>query len=278
MLKRVSLFTIAIVALLVPAMVVTAADSRIAAAKATVNSDRTVTVPVEISNLDGLMAIDLPLTWNEGVTLKQVNFENTRVDYFDLKIANINNEKRQVIIGLVTQISPEAKPMLKEGTGPIANLVFEVTNPNVTEVDLEAVKLENPNHSPMFVYHSMKDGVGIHTKVDLNFERTSLSVNGSTSSSGLPTEFALGQNYPNPFNPTTDINFALPSAADVELSVYNLLGQKVTTLVNGSMPAGNHTVTWDGTSESGGQVASGIYFYRISAGSFNETKKMMMLK
>jgi hypothetical protein len=277
LLKRVSLFTLAIVALLVPAMVVTAADNRIAAAKATVNEDRTLTVPVEITNQDGLMAIDLPLTWNEGVTLKQVSFENTRVDYFDLKIANINNVKRQVIIGLVTQISPEAKPMLKAGTGTIANLVFEVTDPNVTEVDVEAIKLTNPNHSPMFVYHAMKDGMGIHTKVDLNFERTSLSVSGEASS-GLPTQFALGQNYPNPFNPTTEISFALPNAADVELSVYNLLGQKVTTLVNGAMPAGNHSVTWDGTSESGGSVASGIYFYRISAGSFNETKKMMMLK
>ncbi len=278
MLKRVSLFSIAIVALLVPAMVVTAADNRIAAAKATVNSDHTVTVPVEISNQDGLMAIDLPLTWNEGVTLKQVDFSNTRVDYFDLKIANINNEKRQLIIGLVTQVSAEARPLLKAGSGTIANLVFEVTDPNVTEVSVEAVKLQNPNHSPMFVYHTVKDGAGLQTKVDLTFERTSLAVNGSTASSGLPTVFALGQNYPNPFNPTTDINFALPVPANVEVSVFNLLGQKVTTLVNGDMPAGNHTITWDGTTESGSAVSSGIYFYRITAGSFTETKKMMMLK
>lgn len=276
--KRVSLFTLAIVALLVPVMAVTAADNRIAVAKATVNADNTITVPVDITNQDGLMAIDLPLTWNEGVTLKQVSFADTRVDYFDMKIANINNAKRQVIIGLVTQLSPEPKPMLKAGSGTIANLVFEVTDPTVSQIDVEAVKLTSPNHSPMFVYHSMVNGVGQHTKVDLNFERATVSTNGAASSSGLPTVYSLGQNYPNPFNPTTEINFALPQAGDVELSVFNLLGQKVTTLVNEAMPAGNHTVTWDGTSESGGAVASGIYFYRISAGSFTETKKMMMLK
>lgn len=105
--------------------------------------------------------------------------------------------------------------------------------------------------------------------------------NGSAVNSigdNLPTVFALSQNYPNPFNPATKINFDLPTKSDVSLRVYNVLGQEVTTLVDGPMEAGSYEVDWDGTNESGIHTASGIYFYKIEAGSFVETKKMMLLK
>ena len=89
----------------------------------------------------------------------------------------------------------------------------------------------------------------------------------------LPREFSLGQNYPNPFNPTTEINFALPTACDVTLEIYNITGQRVTTLVDSYLEAGQHSVLWDASSN-----ASGVYFYRLTAGEFTETKKMMLLK
>jgi len=89
----------------------------------------------------------------------------------------------------------------------------------------------------------------------------------------MPTSYALSQNYPNPFNPSTKIAFDLPVASHVELTIYNVLGQKVEMLVDGDMEAGSHEVTWDASPYS-----SGIYFYRISAKNFTETKKMMMLK
>lgn len=98
------------------------------------------------------------------------------------------------------------------------------------------------------------------------------------SEGALPSGFELGQNYPNPFNPTTEIGFALPANADVELSIFNVLGQKVATLVEGQQPAGYHTVTWNGTNSDGSSVASGIYFYRITSEKFNTSKKMMLLK
>ncbi len=94
----------------------------------------------------------------------------------------------------------------------------------------------------------------------------------------LPKEFALNQNFPNPFNPSTTIRFALPKASQVELAVYNTLGQKVATVVDGQMEAGNHAVVWDGRNSGNQQVASGVYFYRLQAGSYNQTKKMMLLK
>jgi hypothetical protein len=94
----------------------------------------------------------------------------------------------------------------------------------------------------------------------------------------LPESFVLEQNYPNPFNPTTNIRFALPEAANVTLRVYNINGQLVRTLVSGSMDAAHHSIQWDGVNENGTQVASGIYIYRLQAGSFVQTRKMTLLK
>jgi hypothetical protein len=99
----------------------------------------------------------------------------------------------------------------------------------------------------------------------------------------LPTSFALSQNYPNPFNPTTKIKFDLPEQANVVLKVYNVLGQEVATLFNGQQSAGYHEVNWDGRSNIGATVSSGVYFYRFEATSasgqtFATLKKMMFLK
>jgi hypothetical protein len=95
---------------------------------------------------------------------------------------------------------------------------------------------------------------------------------------GLPTSYDLSQNYPNPFNPETTFEFALPKVSQVELTIFNVLGQKVVTLVSKELPAGTYQETWNGTSENGNAVSSGIYFYRLTAGDFITTKKMMMLK
>jgi hypothetical protein len=95
----------------------------------------------------------------------------------------------------------------------------------------------------------------------------------------LPEEFALRQNYPNPFNPATTIEFILPRRSEVRLTIYNLLGQEVTTLVDGVESAGYHAVQWDGRDSHGQSVAGGIYFYRINTGgNLFKTKKMLLLK
>jgi FlaG/FlaF family flagellin (archaellin) len=101
----------------------------------------------------------------------------------------------------------------------------------------------------------------------------SSSISLSKSEAALPTKYELSQNRPNPFNPTTEISFALPVAGEVRIEVYNITGQRVTELVNGYYPAGYHSVTWNGAG-----MASGVYFYRIHASSFTETKKMLLLK
>jgi hypothetical protein len=94
----------------------------------------------------------------------------------------------------------------------------------------------------------------------------------------IPDHFSLGNNYPNPFNPTTAIAFNLPLRSHVTIDVFNLLGRRVATLTDEDYSAGNHTVTWDGTSSDGHTVSTGIYMYRIEAGDFVQTKKMLLLK
>ena len=94
----------------------------------------------------------------------------------------------------------------------------------------------------------------------------------------LPDQFELAQNYPNPFNPTTTISFSLPTASAVSLEIFNTLGQRVTVLHDGDLTAGEHKIVWDGTDARGSDVASGVYFYRLSAAGTHLSRKMMLLK
>jgi hypothetical protein len=101
---------------------------------------------------------------------------------------------------------------------------------------------------------------------------------------GIPASYELSQNYPNPFNPTTRIRFALPYESTVRLTVFNILGQEVVTLVDGQQNAGYFNATWDGRNSFGNSVASGVYFYRLKAtaanreAAFTNLKKMLLLK
>jgi hypothetical protein len=90
--------------------------------------------------------------------------------------------------------------------------------------------------------------------------------------------FVLNQNYPNPFNPVTSVAFQIPEATQVALSVFNISGQKVKTLVDTELPQGVYEANWDGTDDSGARVASGVYFYSLVAGDQKETKRMVLLK
>ena len=91
--------------------------------------------------------------------------------------------------------------------------------------------------------------------------------------SSTPLSFRLSQNYPNPFNPVTTISYVLPSTSKVLLVIYNLLGEEIARLVDGIQPKGLHRITWDASG-----VSSGIYFYRIHAGEFIQTRKMLLLR
>jgi len=105
-----------------------------------------------------------------------------------------------------------------------------------------------------------------HTKVDRQQNRT------------LPVNFSLYQNYPNPFNPTTEIRFSVSKQTHVSLEIYNLMGQKIATLMDAKKYPGRYAISWDGKNRNGCAVSSGVYFYRLQAGDFNATMKMLLIR
>lgn len=140
--------------------------------------------------------------------------------------------------------------------------------------------LKDRNYSRTATLFTMKKFVLNETDHTADIGGIALNVRGLA---GLPETYALSQNYPNPFNPATTIEYDLPEAASVRITVYNLLGQEVRTLVSEPMPAGYHSVRWNGRNDDGRPVASGMYLYRIQALKGSETKfvqvkKMLMLK
>ena len=100
----------------------------------------------------------------------------------------------------------------------------------------------------------------------------------SKSKTLLPDAFSLSQNYPNPFNPQTVIKYTLPEDCHVELILYNILGQKVKTLVNEYQSAGYRMIHWNGRDDEGNEIPSGLYFYKIKTPKYSETKKMILLR
>jgi hypothetical protein len=105
-------------------------------------------------------------------------------------------------------------------------------------------------------------------------ENTSLSI----GTGALPEAFALHQNYPNPFNPVTSLRYDLPEDGLVNITVYDMIGRIVKTLVNSSQTAGYKSIRWDATNNRNEPVSAGLYLYTIHAGEFRKTKKMVLLK
>ena len=95
---------------------------------------------------------------------------------------------------------------------------------------------------------------------------------------GLPDNYTLHQNFPNPFNPTTTLRYDLPEDAMTTITVYDMMGRLVQTLVSGNKSAGYHSLKWDATNRYGSPVSAGVYIYSIQAGNHRDIKKMILLK
>ena len=132
-----------------------------------------------------------------------------------------------------------------------------------------------------FVVRSVKDSVESYNSMEVFLNIVTSVESGEITN--VPERFQLDQNYPNPFNPSTQIKYQLPIAAQVKLTIYNMLGRRVRTLIDEEKPAGLYNIQWDGLSDRGLPAASGLYFFRIEAKgiggqSFVVTKKMLLLK
>ena len=94
----------------------------------------------------------------------------------------------------------------------------------------------------------------------------------------IPQQYTLHQNYPNPFNPVTSLRYDLPENSHVTITIYDMLGREVKTLINQTQDAGYKSIIWDATNDYGKPVSAGIYLYQIQAGEYMQTKKMVLLK
>lgn len=281
---RTSAMILALLILVIPAMLLAADVGKpdaVRVGKVEFISETEVTVALEVVHDEELAAMDLPLTYSDGVTLTGVTFANTRVADFDEKIVNIDNENNRVNIGLINMVyALKEQPTLKPAAGAdntVAVLQFTIDNPTLESFEIGHYKTEAPYHELMFVYNQYDNGIPMVRDLVPTLEDGVVSLKGGPQAA-LPTTYELSQNVPNPFNPTTDVRFALPKAAMVNLTIYNVLGQRVTTLVDDYMNAGYQTVTWNGTDYSGREVSSGVYFYRLSTEQFTDTRKMLLLK
>ncbi len=188
---------------------------------------------------------------------KQLTFEAPRLsDWSDRFIAEYRDDKQGKLIVLLYNMSNDP---ISPGEGNILSLPARVNPDLMNKINLEIGEVV------------LADQNAVQIPVD----------DGKAS---VPQAFELSQNYPNPFNPNTTIKYTLPSVGDGQetlpttLKIYNILGEVVRTLVNEPKSPGVYYELWDGKDDQGDQVASGIYFYRLRAGEFSETKKMVLLK
>jgi FlgD Ig-like domain len=150
-------------------------------------------------------------------------------------------------------------------TVPIEYISGDIPDKCIIEIVIDNTQGNLPHPGSYYII----DDLAFSAATDINNEPLS----------GVPANFELLQNYPNPFNPTTAISYRLSIQSDVQLTIFDMLGQTVKNLVSENQPAGNYTISWDGTDQSGNLLAGGVYLYRLQAGhNFIQIRKMVLVK
>lgn len=203
-----------------------------------------VTIPVSIPNdLAGLQAAEMEISY-DATLLKVLSVSSSELTKDFMVASNIQDGKVTIALANAEAVSRG---------GQILTIEAEILN------TAESIALTAD-------------------KIMLNDRSVSKVTSVGAGQAELPTTYALQQNFPNPFNPSTTIEFQLPAEGFVELKVYDIAGREVATLVSDMKNAGTHRIQWNAVDDRGMKVSSGVYFYRISAGQFNQIKKMILLK
>ena len=251
----------------------------------------------EINISDIILMVDIIF----GTNTRALGFDPNEIAYIDLVSDNdqselsINIDYNSIVRGLEFELL--YNPSLIALNAPSLPIIQDNITLDYSEIKPGQLKVIVANLSGGYIESNNQSYVSIPVEF-IGDERdvANISINNSniagsdgrlvnlierTTSSTiqiLPVEFALHQNFPNPFNPITEIQFDLPDESKVSLNIYNLMGQKIRTLVSSTYSPGFHSITWDGTNEFGEMVSSGMYFYSIQINSFQATKKMLFLK
>lgn len=202
---------------------------------------------------------------------QSMNFGDVPVNNNISQSISITNNGTAAMLGVINSVAP-----FYLGTNPaFTSLVEGYYLPAGETMEIQVT------FAP--TYANNYSGVIVISSDDPNMPEVNVPVQGTSGTSSnndlvSPLITELQGNYPNPFNPTTSIRFSLRESSPVQMEIYNLAGQKVRTLLNANMAAGNHIVTWNGLDNSGKPVSSGVYFYKMSSGKYTSTKKMIMMK
>lgn len=234
---------------------------------------RAVAVNVYGFNEDNLTDINLALTYSsDNLVFDSVIFDNTRGATAYSRTITPNAQNRQLLITL----SYSTLDPLTPGSGPLAKIIFDIKPAAPDEIviidSVSYLGIQRLEFRPLtglpFAPYFRAGYVNINMSSPVD-DRPEIK---------LPKEYLLAQNYPNPFNPATIIRFAVPKSGHVTLDVFNILGQKIRTIIDRQLPAGTYNVTFDGRGDNKRQLASGIYFYRLKAEEFAQSRPMMLLK
>jgi len=237
---------------------------------------QTVVVNVYAFNSEDISRMKLALTYSsDNLIYNSTNFVGTRGASAASKIVSPQESLRQLLIDLIYSSESPLPP----GEGPMATILFDIA-PSTPDGIITIDSASYLNAQPLEI--TLTDEYGGLTFTPRftagHVEVKAATAVGDGSDNLIPENYALMQNVPNPFNPATVIQFDLPQASDVRLEVFNIIGQKVKTLVNGQLPAGHHKITFEGRGDNEQVLSSGVYFYRISAGDFRQSKKMTLVK
>lgn len=230
-----------------------------------------VVVDVTFYNDEQISAITYPMQWEttDNVTLDSVSFVGSRVNYLATKPVTIDNTAHNVKIGAIVFF----EAYIPAGDGLFCKLYFDIAAGTPDQV----ITLDTVTIAPAYYTFNTTTGATFVPKYSVGY----LTVGGvavDDNKPAVPASYNLSQNYPNPFNPTTIINYSLERKGNVEISIFNILGQRVVTLVDGEMEAGPHSIEWKGTDQYGGEVASGIYFYKMVTEKYTDTRKMVLMR
>jgi hypothetical protein len=217
---------------------------------------REVEIAVQARDLDDLAGFEFDLNF-DPTAMRLVADGSKEGGIFAANPRGAIFETRTDAEGKVEVIGARyGKEWAAAGDGALARLRFEILREDALQ--------------------SLEPGEGL--LLSSAYDREQIAWRGSLAQALLPLRPDLEQNFPNPFNPSTSIPFALPSAAQVRLSVFNVLGQQVRTLLDREVEAGYHRLAWDGRDDAGRQAGAGVYFYLLESGSFLQTRKMTLVK
>jgi len=245
-----------------------------------------ITVNVNLLNNDiDISGLTIPLKYHSShLSVDTVLFEGTLKPENTGGVYYVDEENRILKISYLPSIQSGSSviPSFSDSDGLLATIRFlidtDITNSFIPIDSMNIDSVITICDPPVHYWQRLEfsDATGQYYYLP-DYIPGGIIVSGSTGvediASGLPSEFSLSQNYPNPFNPSTVIEFALPKAGHVELTIFNVLGQTVTTLLDRQMAAGNHQIEFDASN-----MPSGIYFYRLNHSEGSTTKKMILVK